>query len=388
MKIHEYQAKAILAQYGVPVPQGRLAQTPAEARAIAEELGRVVIKAQVHAGGRGKAGGIKVASTPDEAEQIARQMLGSRLVTHQTGPEGVPVHSVLVEQTAEIAKELYLGVVIDSAAALSVIMASEAGGMEIEEVAAESPEKILRAYIDPISGYQPFQGNRLGYGMGLDTPLVRAFGALAGNLFRAFESKDCSLAEINPLVITTDGKLLALDAKLNFDDNGLFRQRDVQTLRDVSQEDALEVQAQQNGINNYIKLTGSVGCVVNGAGLAMATLDAIKLYGGDAANFLDIGTVNNVERVVGAFRQLTADPDVKAIYFNIFGGMARVDVIALGIVESYKTLNVSVPVVARLTGNAVDEGRRILAEAGIRLIEASDTADGAKKAVDAARAAE
>lgn len=385
MKIHEYQAKNFFRQFGIPVPEGRAAATADEARAVAQELGgRVVVKAQVYAGGRGKAGGVKLASNADEAAQIAGNLLGSRLVTHQTGPEGVPVNQVLVEAAGDIAKELYLGIVIDSTAAKVVIMASEAGGMEIEEVAAESPEKIIRVHIDPLVGFQSFHGALLAYGMNLEQPLVRPFTDLAANLYRLFVAKDASLAEINPLVITGDNKIVALDGKLNFDDNAMYRQRDLPALRDPSQEDPMEVEASNSGINNYIKLTGNIGCVVNGAGLAMATLDTIKLFGGDAANFLDIGTVNSTDRVVGAFKLLTSDPDVKAIYFNIFGGMARVDVICQGIVEAVQTLNVKVPVVARLTGNAYEEGMEILKNAGVELITATDTADGAQKAVAAA----
>ncbi|MBI2887578.1 MAG: ADP-forming succinate--CoA ligase subunit beta [Chloroflexi bacterium] len=386
MKIHEYQAKAILAEFGVPVPRGKVAATPEEARAVATELGgSVVIKAQVHAGGRGKAGGIKVISGPAEAEQAARQLLGSRLVTHQTGPEGVPVPKVLVEETVDTARELYLGIVVDAQAKMPVIMASEAGGMDIEEVAATAPEKILKAWVSPVMGFQPASGRRLAYGMNLDPALVRPASDLIGNLYRVFTSRDCSLAEINPLVVTRDNKLLALDAKLNVDDNSLFRHHDLADLRDTSQEDPLEVEATTTGVNNYIKLTGNIGCVVNGAGLAMATMDTIKLFGGEPANFLDIGTVNNTDRVVSAMRVLIKDPDVKVIYFNIFGGMARVDVIARGLVEAYKQLDVRVPLVARLTGNGLEEGRQILADAGIRVIEGADMADGARKAVEAAR---
>ena len=386
MKAHEYQAKAILAEFGVPVPRGKVASTPEEARAAAAELGgKVVVKAQVHAGGRGKAGGIKLVSSPAEAAEAARQLIGSRLVTHQTGPEGVLVPKVLVEETINTARELYLSIVVDAVAKMPLIMASEAGGMDIEEVAATTPEKILKAWVDPAIGYQPSAGRRLAYGMNLEQALIRPAADLIGNLYRAFVSRDCSLAEINPLVVTTDNKLLAVDAKLNFDDNAMFRHQETAELRDTTQEDPLEVEATATGVNNYIKLMGNIGCVVNGAGLAMATLDTIKLFGGDAANFLDIGTVNNTERVVSAMRILTKDPDVKAIYFNIFGGMARVDVIAQGLVEAYQQLDIKVPLVARLTGNGLEEGRKILAEAGVKLIEGADMADGARKAVEAAK---
>ena len=386
MKAHEYQAKALLSEFGVPVPRSKVASTPEEARAAAQELGgRVVVKAQVHAGGRGKAGGVKVVGSPAEAEAVARQLLGKRLVTHQTGPEGVVVPKVLIEETLDIARELYVSVLIDAAARMPVIMASEAGGMDIEEVAAKTPEKILKAWVDPAIGYQPASGRRLAYGMNLEQVLIRPAADLIGNLYRAFITKDCSLVEINPLVLTKDGKLLAADAKINFDDNSMFRHQDVAELRDTTQEDPLEVEATATGVNNYIKLSGTIGCVVNGAGLAMATLDTIKLFGGDAANFLDIGTVNNPDRVVSAMRILTKDPDVKAIYFNIFGGMWRVDRSTQGLVESYKQLDIKVPLVARLTGNGLEEGRKILADAGIKLIEGSDMADGAKKAVEAAK---
>ena len=386
MKAHEYQAKAILAEYGVPVPRGKVASTPEEARAAAAELGgKVVVKAQVHAGGRGKAGGIKLVNSPAEAAEAARQLIGSRLVTHQTGPEGVLVPKVLVEETIKTARELYLSIVVDAVARMPLIMASEAGGMDIEEVAATTPEKILKAWVDPAIGYQPSAGRRLAYGMNLEQALIRPAADLIGNLYRVFVSRDCSLAEINPLVVTMDNKLLAVDAKLNFDDNAMFRHQETAELRDTTQEDPLEVEATATGVNNYIKLSGTIGCVVNGAGLAMATLDTIKLFGGDAANFLDIGTVNNTERVVSAMRILTKDPDVKAIYFNIFGGMARVDVIAQGLVEAYKQLDIKVPLIARLTGNGLEEGRRILAEAGVKLIEGVDMADGARKAVEAAK---
>lgn len=387
MKAHEYQAKEIFARYGVPVPRGRVAASPEEARAIAAELGgRAVVKAQVHAGGRGKAGGIKLVNSPDEAAEAARQLIGTRLVTHQTGPEGLPVPRVLVEETVETARELYLGIVIDSQAKMPVVMASEAGGMDIEEIATTAPEKILKAWVHPVMGYQASSGRRIAYGMGLDGALIRPAADLIGGVCKAFTELDCSLAEVNPLALTQDGRLLAVDAKLNFDDNAMFRQQEVAAMRDTSQEDPLEVDATATGVGAYIKLSGTIGCVVNGAGLAMATLDTIKLFGGSAANFLDIGTVNNPERVVSAMRILTKDPDVKTIYFNIFGGAARVDVIAVGLVEAYKQFNARVPLVARLAGNGLEEGRKILADNGIRIIEAADMADGARKAVEAARA--
>ena len=314
MKAHEYQAKALLAEYGVPIPAGGVAKTALEAKEIAAGLkGKIVVKAQVHAGGRGKAGGIKIVSTPDEAEQAARALLGTRLVTHQTSPQGVPVNAVLVAEAVDIEKELYLGIVIDGVAGLPVIMASESGGMDIEEVASKSPEKILKAYVYPGVGVRPYLARQLAFGLNLTKEQVKSGTELISNLYKLFEAKDCSLAEINPLAVTTDGSLLAVDAKLNFDDNAMFRQRAVKDLRDVQQEDPLEVEAKVKGIENYIKLDGEVGCLVNGAGLAMAVLDLLKQAGGNAANFLDIGTINDPERVVQAIGIINSDPDVKAI---------------------------------------------------------------------------
>ena len=385
MKVHEYQAKAILAEFGIPVPKGGVAATADEAKAVAQGLGgTVVVKAQVHAGGRGKAGGIIVAKSPDEAADAAKRLIGTRLVTHQTGPEGAPISTVLVEEATTPAQELYLGILLDSQKRQPVIMASAAGGMDIEEVAATAPEKIIRLWVDPTIGYQPFAGRQLAYGIGLPQELIRPAADLIGKLYEVYIKNDCSLVEINPLVVTEDNKLSALDAKLNIDDNALFRHSSMAELRDPSQEDPLEVEAIDSGVNNYIKLTGNIGCIVNGAGLAMATLDIIKLYGGDAANFLDIGTVNNPQRMVSAISILIRDPDVKAIYVNILGGMARVDVIAEGLVEAYQQFEIKVPVVARLTGNGLKEGIEILAKAGLPIIEAADMADGAQKAVAAA----
>ncbi len=385
MKVHEYQAKAILAEFGIPVPKGGVAATADEAKAVAQGLGgTVVVKAQVHAGGRGKAGGIIVAKSPDEAADAAKRLIGTRLVTHQTGPEGAPISTVLVEEATTPAQELYLGILLDSQKRQPVIMVSAAGGMDIEEVAATAPEKIVRLWVDPTIGYQPFAGRQLAYGIGLPQELIRPAADLIGKLYEVYIKNDCSLVEINPLVVTEDNKLSALDAKLNIDDNALFRHSSMAGLRDPSQEDPLEVEAIDSGVNNYIKLTGNIGCIVNGAGLAMATLDIIKLYGGDAANFLDIGTVNNPQRMVSAISILIRDPDVKAIYVNILGGMARVDVIAEGLVEAYQQFEIKVPVVARLTGNGLKEGMEILAKAGLPIIEAADMADGAQKAVAAA----
>ena len=386
MKIHEYQAKTLLAQYGIPVPRGKVASSPAEAREIAAEIGsKAVIKAQVYAGGRGKAGGIKTVNSPEEAERDADQLIGTRLVTHQTGPEGVPVSKVLVEEASDVARELYLSILVDGASRLPLMMASEAGGMEIEEVAQSTPEKILRSAIDPAVGFQPFQGRKIAYGMNLDGGQAGESTRLMINLYKLFMDKDCSLAEINPLVVTTEGKLLALDAKLNFDDNALYRHKDIQELQDKEQEEQLEVQARDWGINNYVKMDGDIGCMVNGAGLAMAVNDLIQYCGGRAANFLDIGTLNNPDRVVNSFKMFVADPGVKAVLVNIFGGMARVDVIAKGIVEAYRQMDIRFPVVIRLAGTNLEEGQCILAESGISLIEAKDFYDGAYKAVQAAK---
>jgi succinyl-CoA synthetase beta subunit len=386
LKIHEYQAKALLAQYGIPVPGGKVAFSAAEAREMAAEIGsKVVIKAQVYAGGRGKAGGIKIVNNPTEAKKAASQLIGSRLVTHQTGSEGAPVSKVLVEEASDVARELYLGVLVDAASHLPVMMASEAGGMEIEEVAQSAPERIFKSYIDPAIGFQPFQGRKLAYGMHLDAGQISEATRLMTNLYKLFIDKDCSLAEINPLVVTVDGKLLALDAKLNFDDNALYRHKDIQELQDKEQEEPLEIQARDWGINNYVKMDGNIGCMVNGAGLAMAVNDLIQHCGGRAANFLDIGTLNNTERVVNSFRMFVADPRIKAVLVNIFGGMARVDVIAKGIVEAYQQMDIPFPVVIRLAGTNLEEGQRILAASGIDLIRAKDFYDGARKVVEAAK---
>ena len=388
MKIHEYQAKQVLAQFGVPVPKGRVARTPAEARQIAEELGgKVVVKAQIHAGGRGKGGGVKLANSAEEAEQVAGQILGMQLVTHQTGPEGQAVKSVLVEEQMQIERELYLSVILDSSIAMPVIIASAAGGMDIEQVAATTPEQIIRVPVDPATGFQAHHGNEVAFALGLTGELLRPAVALVGGLVRAYYAKDASLAEINPLVVTADGRLLALDAKMNFDDNALYRHKDIQELRDIDEEDPLEVQAQELGINNYVKLDGNIGCVVNGAGLAMSTMDVIKYAGGEPANFLDIGTVNDPQRVVSSFKVILADPRVKAILINIFGGMARTDVIANGVVAAMTQMNLRHPVVVRLAGTNVEEGRRIIAESGLPIITADDLGEAAEKAVQAANAA-
>ena len=385
MKVHEYQAKELLARYGVPVPRGRVAASPDEAAAIAADLaGPVAVKAQIHAGGRGKGGGIKLAATPDEARRAADQIIGMQLVTHQTGPEGRLVKRVLVEEQLQLERELYLGVVIDNSIGLPLVMASDAGGVDIEEVAAVTPERIHRLPVDPSLGFQPYQGRELALALGLGGDLMRPAVQTISGLYRAFVENDCSLAEINPLAVTADGRLLAADAKLSFDDNALYRHDDTAALRDPDEEDPLEVQAQELGINNYVKLSGNIGCVVNGAGLAMATMDAIKLAGGDPANFLDIGTVNDVSRVVNSFRILREDPEVRAVLINIFGGMARVDIIAQGIVDAHKQMDVRIPVVARLAGTNLEEGDRILRESELPVIRAADLGEAARKAVEAA----
>jgi succinyl-CoA synthetase beta subunit len=387
LKVHEYQAKELLARFGVATPQGRTTDSADEAAAIAREIGGpVAIKAQIYAGGRGKGGGIKLANTPDEAREAAKAIIGMQLVTHQTGPEGKKVKRVLVEEQLQVEKELYLSVVIDNSIGLPIVMASAEGGVEIEEVAARDPSAIHRSPVDPTVGFQPFQGRDLALKLGLGGDLMRPAGALIAALYRAFDECDCSLAEINPLVVTKDGRLLAADAKLNFDDNALYRHKDLLELRDLDEEDPAEVEAQESGIGNFIKLTGDIGCVVNGAGLAMATMDAIKLAGGDPANFLDIGTVNDPERVVSSLRIIKEDPAVRAILINIFGGMARVDIIAQGIIEANKQIDIGVPIVARLVGTNVEEGERLLSESGVDLIRAADLGEAAAKVVAAARA--
>ena len=388
MKVHEYQAKQLFAAYDVPVPSGRVATTAQEAREIALELGGpCVVKAQIHAGGRGKGGGIKLAANADEAEAAAKQILGMTLITPQTGPEGQLVRSVLVEEQTAIERELYLAVLIDSSTGSAILMGSSAGGMEIEEVAASNPEAIHRVPVDPAAGFQPYEGRQLAFALGLTGDLLRPAVSLMANLYRFFIEKDCSLAEINPLVVTKDNRILALDAKLNFDDNAAFRHPDILALRDKEEEDPLEVRAQEEGISNYVKLDGNIGCVVNGAGLAMATMDAIKLAGGEPANFLDIATANDPQRVVNALGIITSDPNVKAILINIFGGMARVDVIAEGIIKANEELNLSIPIVARLAGTNLEEGVRMLESSSVQCERAEDLGEAARKAVAAAEAA-
>ncbi|HET8578081.1 MAG TPA: ADP-forming succinate--CoA ligase subunit beta [Methylomirabilota bacterium] len=387
MKIHEYQAKAILREFGVPVPNGEVAETPAQCRAIAQRLGgRVVVKAQVHAGGRGKAGGVKLADDPAGAEAAARQILGMRLKTPQTPPEGIKVLKVLVEEAAPIAAELYLSMTLDRARATHVVMASQAGGMEIEEVAARHPEKIIREWTDPALGLQAFQARALAFGLGLSGDQFKSGVSLILNLFRAYAAKDCSLAEINPLVVTADGRVLALDAKLNFDDSALFRHREVVALRDVNEESPLDVEASKYDLN-YIKLDGNVGCMVNGAGLAMATMDIIKLAGGEPANFLDVGGGASPEQIENAFRILSSDPSVKAVFINVFGGILRCDRLAEGVITAVRKLSLKMPVVVRMEGTNVELGKKMLADSGLNFATAEDMGSGAAKAVELARTA-
>ena len=388
MKLHEYQAKELLAKYGVPVPNGRVARTADEAAAAAEALGgKVVVKAQVHAGGRGKAGGVKLTNSVDEARSAAEEILAMTLVTHQTGPLGQPVNAVLVEEQMDIERELYLGIVIDNSAGMPSVIASAAGGMDIEQVAEEHPERIFRQAIDPACGFQGYQARSLAFATGLDGDLNRPAVALISSLAQAFEESDGTLAEINPLVVTKDGRLLAVDAKFSIDDDSDFRHADLFELADETQEDPRELEAKTAGIQNYVKLDGNIGCMVNGAGLAMATMDAIKFEGGDPANFLDIGTANDPEAIVSALRLIGSDPDVQAVLVNIFGGLARTDVIAEGLVLAKNQGLVPQPTVVRLAGTNVEAGNKILDESGLDLIRADGFADGARKAVEAARTA-
>ncbi len=385
MNIHEYQAKALLRDYGVAVPRGQVAWTPEEAEAAAREIGGElwVVKAQIHAGGRGKAGGVRLARSPEEVRQIAADLIGRRLVTHQTGPEGRLVKRVLVEEGTRIARELYLGCVVDRASGRVTFMGSREGGVEIEEVAARNPDAIVRVAVDPASGYMPYIGRRLAFAFGLEGAQVREAVAFCEGVYRCFLERDASLVEINPLVVTEDGQLLALDAKMNFDDNGLFRQPQIVEMRDVDEEDPLEVRASEHGLS-YVRLDGNIGCMVNGAGLAMATMDIIKLYGGEPANFLDVGGGTNKERVAAAFRLLLSDPRVEAVLVNIFGGIVRCDMIAEGIVAAAREVSLDVPLVVRLEGTNVELGRRILAESGLPITAAEDLEDAARKVVERA----
>jgi len=385
MKIHEYQAKVLLREFGVPVPEGDVANTPAQARAIAQRLGgTVVVKAQVHAGGRGKAGGIKLANDAAGAEAAAGQILGMRLKTPQTPPEGILVRSVWVERASAIERELYLSMTLDRARATHVVMASQAGGMEIEEVAERTPEKIIREWAHPALGLADFQARRLAFGLGLAGDAFKQGVGLIRNLFRLYLAKDCSLVEVNPLVVTKDGRVLALDAKLNFDDNALYRHPEVVGLRDIHEEDPLDVEASKYSLN-YIKLDGNVACMVNGAGLAMATMDIVKLAGGEPANFLDVGGGASPEQIENAFRILSSDPAVKAIFINVFGGILRVDRLAEGVINAVRKLGLTLPVVLRAEGTNVEQGKKMLADSGLPLIMADDMGDGARKVVELAR---
>jgi succinyl-CoA synthetase beta subunit len=389
MKIHEYQAKAILSKYGVSIPRGEMASTRDEAEAAAKKLlsegaSGVVVKAQIHAGGRGKGGGVKVAKTIDEAIGHISKILGMQLITHQTGPEGQKVRRLLVEETLPIERELYLGIVLDRQTSRPVFMASAAGGMDIEEVAAKTPEKILKEFIDPAVGFQGFQARKLAFGLGLKPEQINQAVKFMTALYKVYEATDASLIEINPFITTTDGRLFALDCKLTFDDNALFRHPDLKELRDVAEEDPLEVEASKFSLN-YIKLDGNVGCMVNGAGLAMATMDIIKYAGGAPANFLDVGGGANAEQVENAFKILLSDKAVKAVLINIFGGILRVDTLANGVVEAAKKTNIKLPIVLRLEGTNVEQGREILKKSGFNFIVAETMKDAAEKVVAAAK---
>jgi succinyl-CoA synthetase beta subunit len=382
VKIHEYQAKAVLARFGVPVPRGEVVFTAAEAADAAKRIGSpiAVVKAQIHAGGRGKGGGVKVAKSIADVEPLARQMIGMTLVTHQTGPEGKKVGRVLIEEGLDIDRELYLSILIDRATASPVLIASAAGGMDIEEVAAKEPEKILREHINPGTGIAPFQGRKLAFGMGLSGAAVNKLAKLLDAVYRAFVETDASMIEINPLILTKGGDLLALDAKVSFDDNALYRHPDLRELRDISEEDPLEVEASKFSLN-YIRLDGNIGCMVNGAGLAMATMDIIKLAGGEPANFLDVGGGANAEQIKNAFRILMADKNVKAVLINIFGGILRCDVLAQGVIAAVTELGVRVPIVVRMEGTNVEEGKKMLQESGLSFTTADSMGEAADKVV-------
>jgi len=387
MKIHEYQGKELLKQYNVAVPRGIVARTPEEAEQAAKDLGTeiVVVKAQIHAGGRGKGGGVKLAKSPTEAREIAQQMLGMTLVTHQTGAEGREVKTLLIEEGLPIDREFYLGITLDRVSGRNVFMASSAGGMDIEKVAAETPELILKETIEPSVGLRPFQARKLAFGLGIPNDLINQAAKFMLTLYDAFEKMDATIVEINPFLLTKDNRLIALDAKVNFDDNAMFRHKDYAELRDLNEEEPLEIEASKFDLN-YIKLDGNIGCMVNGAGLAMATMDIIKLAGGEPANFLDVGGGASQERVENAFRILLADENVKAVLINIFGGIVRCDMVALGVVEAAKNLGVSIPIVARLEGTNVEEGKRVLRDSGINILTAEGMNDAAEKVVSAANA--
>ena len=385
MKIHEYQGKELLKNYGVPVPRGIVARSAEEAEAAARELGTdvTVVKAQIHAGGRGKGGGVKLAKSPEEAREIASQILGMQLVTHQTGPDGREVKTLLIEEGLPIDREFYLGITLDRTTGRNVFMASSAGGMDIEKVAEETPELILKEAIDPSVGLRPFQARNMAFGLGLPNELVNQAAKFMLTLYDAYEKMDASLVEINPFLLTKDNRLIALDAKVNFDDNALYRHKEYAELRDLNEEEPLEIEASKFDLN-YIKLDGNIGCMVNGAGLAMATMDIIKLAGGEPANFLDVGGGASQERVENAFRILLADENVKAVLINIFGGIVRCDMVANGVVAAAKNLGVSIPIVARLEGTNVEEGKRVLNNSGMGIISADGMSDAAQKVVAAA----
>jgi len=386
MKIHEYQAKGILAKYGVPVPQGEVIFNAADASGVAQRLGGgvVVVKAQIHAGGRGKGGGVKVVKNPDEARAAAEKILGMNLVTYQTGPSGQTVRRVLVEQGLKIKRELYLGIVLDRSSERLVVMVSPDGGVEIEKVAEETPERIFKEYVHPGLGLAGYQARKLAFALGLSGPQIAQASKMMMALYQAFVATDASLLEINPLIETEDGSLLALDAKMNFDDNALFRHADFKELRDVAEEDPLEVEASKFSLN-YIKLDGTIGCMVNGAGLAMATMDIIKLAGGEPANFLDVGGGANAEQIKNAFRILMADKAVRAVLINIFGGILRCDVLAEGVIAAVKDLGVPVPIVIRMEGTNVEKGKQMLKESGLNFQTADDMNEAAQKVVAAAK---
>ena len=389
MNIHEFQAKEILKRFGVAVPQGIVATTAEEAKAAAQQLGGgvAVVKAQIHAGGRGKGGGVKVVKSPEEAADRARQMLGRNLVTHQTGPEGRQVRRVLVEQGLEIQRELYLAMVLDRAQSRVTVICSSEGGVEIEEVAAKAPEKILKETVDPVVGLAAFQCRRLAFALNIPSQLIGKTVAVMQGLYRAFEETDASLAEINPLIITQDGQIMALDAKMNFDSNAFFRQKEIVALRDLDEEDPREVEASQYDLS-YISLDGNIACMVNGAGLAMATMDIIKHHGGEPANFLDVGGGADEEKVAHAFRILLADSRVRGVLINIFGGIMRCDVLAQGVVDAARELKITVPLVVRMQGTNVEQGRQILAASGLTIISADTMAEAAEKIVKAVRSKE
>jgi succinyl-CoA synthetase beta subunit len=383
MNIHEFQAKQVLGRFGVPVPKGQPASTPDEAAAAFRALGqpKAVIKAQIHAGGRGKAGGVKLISSADEAREFAARLLGKPLVTHQTGPEGRVVRRVYVEEASQVARELYLGMVVDRKAAAVAVIASTEGGMEIEEVAAKTPEKILTDPIDPLVGMAPFQARKIAFALGLKDKQVGQFATLLAALYRAFVETDASLIEINPLVVTADGRVICLDAKISFDDNGLFRHPDIRELRDSNEEDPAETEAAKYDLS-YVHLDGNIGCMVNGAGLAMATMDIVKYYGAEPANFLDVGGGANAQKIAAAFRILLSDARVKAVLINVFGGIMQCDVLARGVVDAAREVKLSVPLVVRMEGTNVKEGKQILAESGIKVIAANDMADAARRVVE------